>query len=200
MTTQAKTRPVQFTYEDYLLFPEDGKRHELLEGEHCVTPSPNEKHQRVSGRLFVRLFNFLAIKPLGRVYQAPFDVVLSELDVVQPDILFISTPRVAIITERNVQGSPDLVVEIASEATRRTDEIVKRKTYERFDIPEYWVVDPEVETVKVYRMTGSGYARQAELSAERSDALSTPLLPGLSIPLKEIFEQPIRDNLFRRKK
>lgn len=188
MATAAKTRSVKFTYEDYLLFPEDGRRHELMEGERFVTPSPNTKHQRVSVSLSAVLFSHLKRTGEGRVFTAPFDVILSDLDVVQPDILFVSASRASIITEKNVQGAPDLVVEIVSETTRKIDETTKRKLYERYGVSEYWIVDPELETVKVHRMTEQGCVRAAELSRESGDTLSTPLLPGLEIPLAEIFE------------
>ena len=188
MATAAKTRSVKFTYEDYLLFPEDGRRHEIMEGEHFVTPSPSTKHQRISLRLSTSLETFLRHNGLGQLFAAPFDVVLSDLDVVQPDLLFVSKARASIVTEKNVQGPPDLVVEIVSETTRKTDEIVKRKIYERHGVPEYWIVDPELETVKVYRMTDQGYVRAAELSRESGEGLSTPLLPGLTVPLTDIFE------------
>jgi len=179
---------VKFTYDDYLLFPDDGKRHELIDGEHHMTPSPSERHQRISLTIAHRIATHLDQHPTGRFYTAPFDVVLSTTDVVQPDLLFVSSARSSILTAQNVQGAPDLVVEILSEATRKTDEIIKRKLYERFGVPEYWIVDPELEIIKVYRITGQGYRRVAELSREADDALATPLLPDLSLPLSKIFE------------
>lgn len=179
---------VKFTYEDYLLFPDDGKRHEIIDGDHYVTPAPSTKHQRILGNLHSILWNFLKQHKIGEVFVAPYDVVLSDLDVVEPDLLFISTARSSIITEKNIQGAPDLVIEIISESTRKTDEIIKRKLYERHGIPEYWIVDPELETVKVYRMTDQGYTRAAELSLESNNILTTPLLADLRIPLSEIFE------------
>ena len=178
----------KFTYEDYLLFPDDGRRHELIDGEHFMTPAPTFKHQRVSSKLHKLLSVFVDERQLGFVLAAPFDVVLSDLDVVQPDLLFISTARSSLITEKNIHGAPDLVIEILSESTRKTDEIIKRKQYERFGVSEYWIVDPELETVKIYRLSNQGYARAAELSKEAADTLSTPLLPGLQIPLTAIFE------------
>jgi len=179
---------VKFTYEDYLLFPDDGRRHELIDGEHYVTPAPKTKHQRVSSQLHLLLGSFVREHRLGQVFTAPTDVVLSDLDVVQPDLLFVSSARASIITEPNIQGPPDLVIEILSETTRRTDEIIKRKLYERHGVSEYWIVDPELETVKVYRMTDQGYGRPVELSTEANDTLTAPLLPGLIIPLAAIFE------------
>ncbi|HEY3130560.1 MAG TPA: Uma2 family endonuclease [Acidobacteriota bacterium] len=178
---------VKFTYQDYLLFPDDGKRHELIDGEHFVTPSPIIKHQRISITLSTALKVFLKYNGLGEVFAAPCDVVLSEVDVVEPDLLVVLASHASIITEKNIQGAPDLVIEILSEGTRKTDEVIKRKLYERFGVGEYWIVDPELETIKIYRLTDKRFARQAELSREAGDALSTPLLPGLQIPLSEIF-------------
>lgn len=178
---------IKFTYEDFLLFPDDGKRHELIDGDHYRTPSPSTKHQRISRKLLTALEGFLNQHHSGEVFAAPYDVVLSDLDVVEPDLLFVSTARAAIITEKNIQGTPDLVVEILSESTRKADEVIKRKLYQRHGVPEYWVIDPELETVKVYRISDRSYARAAELSLEAGDRLTTPLLPGFQIPLSEIF-------------
>lgn len=105
----------------------------------------------------------------------------------EPDLLFVATSRASIITENNIQGPPDLVVEILSESTRRTDEIIKRKLYERYGVPEYWIVDPELNTVKVYRLIGERYDRVAELAEESGHELTTPLLPGLRISLAAVF-------------
>src|SRR5436305_1397584 len=86
---------VKLTYDDFVLFPDDGKRHELIDGEHYVTPSPNTKHQRVSRNLLVLIASWLAEHPIGEVFAAPFDVVFSPFDVVEPDLLFISKERAA---------------------------------------------------------------------------------------------------------
>lgn len=188
MATSPHSRAVKFTYEDYLLFPDDGKRHELIDGDHFMTPAPNTRHQITSSNLHRIMSSHVHQGRYGRVFSAPFDVVLSDQDVVEPDLLFVTTARVSIITEKNIQGAPDLVIEILSESTRKTDEIIKRKLYERFGVQEYWIVDPELETVKIYRLTDQGYARTAELSKESRDTLTTPLLPRLQIALAEIFE------------
>lgn len=177
----------KFTYQDYLLFPEDGKRHELMDGDHYVTPSPSTKHQRTFGRLFRLLSQHVEETGLGEVLAAPCDVVLSDVDVVQPDVLFVSSARSQIVTEKNIQGAPDLVVEIVSESTRRTDELTKRKLYEKFGVREYWVVDPVVESVKVYRLAEKGYARVGEYERETAASFHSPILPGLDIPLARIF-------------
>jgi Uma2 family endonuclease len=182
---------VKFTYDDFLTFPEDGQRHEIIDGEHYVTPSPNTKHQRVSGTLHVSLANYLAPHPRGEVFAAPFDVIFSELDVVEPDLIYISRERSSILTDAHVRGAPDLVVEILSPGTRKTDEVTKRKRYERFGVLEYWVVDPELETIKVYRRKDDRFVWVAELSVAAGDSLTTPLLPGFSVMLAEIFASPL---------
>jgi Uma2 family endonuclease len=176
------------TYEDYLLFPDDGKRHEIIEGDHYMTPAPRTKHQRVSGRLFVALSGFTASRRLGEVFAAPFDVVFSDENVVQPDLLFVSTPRAGIVTDDNIQGAPDLVVEIISETTRKKDEVTKRKLYERFGVAEYWIVDPELETVKIFTRTQQKFSRALELSKEENYVLTTEILPGFRLALTDIFE------------
>jgi Uma2 family endonuclease len=181
--------PVELTYEDYLHLPEDGKRHEIIDGKHYVSPTPPTRHQIVLVNLLHHLHPMVREHRLGRVLAAPVDVVLSDTDVVEPDLLYLSTAHLDRLTEANVQGAPDLVVEILSDSTRRTDEITKRRLYERWGVAEYWVVDPVIEAVKVYRRTGEGrYERAAELTLEAGDTLTTPLLPGLQIPLQAVFE------------
>jgi len=187
----AQSPSVKFTYDDFLNFPDDGRRHEIIDGEHVVTPSPNTKHQTVSMTLSGALTAYLTHHPVGAVFAAPLDVVFSDLDVVEPDLMYISRERAGVLTEQHVRGAPDLVVEILSPGTRRTDEITKRKLYERFGVAEYWVVDPELDLVKIYRRASNGFTRVAELTAEASDVLTTPLLPGFSIHLAEVFAPPL---------
>ena len=184
----ADIRPdLKLTYEDYLHFPDDGKRHEIIDGEHFVSAAPSTRHQRIVVRLTGYLLEAIRQGDRGELLLAPIDVVLSDADVVQPDLLFVAADQLEKITEPNVQGAPDLIVEVLSPSTRKTDEATKRKRYEVFGVREYWVVDPELDTVKVYRLDSKGFERAAELSAEAADRLTTPLLPGLTIPLAAIF-------------
>ena len=104
------TPSVKFTYEDFLHFPDDGKRHEIIDGEHYVTPSPHTKHQAVSSNLHGLLWAYLRQHPIGRVYAAPFDVVFSDRDIVEPDLLYISRERSTVLTDKHVRGAPDLAV------------------------------------------------------------------------------------------
>ena len=181
----------KLTYEDLLLLPEDGMRHELLAGEHVVTPAPNPRHQTVLQNLNRIVDAFVRERGLGKVFFAPVDVLLSNEDVVEPDLLYVSAGRLGMITERYLRGAPDLLVEVLSPTTRRRDEVTKRDRYERNGIPEYWIVDPEVETVKVYRRPAEGepYGRPLLLAARDGDRLETPLLPGLRIEVAAIFEE-----------
>jgi Uma2 family endonuclease len=179
---------VKLTYDDFLLFQDDGKRHELIEGEHYVTPSPDTTHQRVSGNLYWLLRSCLEEHPTGQVFYAPFDVVFSNFDVVEPDLLYISNVRAKILTSQHVKGTPDLVIEIGSPGTRKRDETIKRRLYERSGVLEYCVVDPELDILRVYRRSGNSFGRPHELSLEAGDALTTPLFPGREFPPAQIFK------------
>jgi len=181
-------RGVKLTYDDFVLFPDDGLRHELIDGEHYVTPSPNAKHQQIVVKLTLRVGNWVEQHDAGKLFVAPFDVVFSQIDVVEPDLLYMSKMRAdEILKAANVQGVPELVIEIGSPSTRRRDETVKRLLYERAGVSEYWVVDPELDVIRVYRREGERFARPAELSAEAGDVLTTTLLPGLALELVDIF-------------
>jgi Uma2 family endonuclease len=181
---------VKLTYDDFVLFPDDGKRHELIDGEHFVTPSPNRKHQRVSLNMALLIGNWLEQHPVGQIYYAPFDVIFSMFDVVEPDLLYLSNERAAhVLTDANVRGAPELIIEIGSKGTRKRDETIKRRLYERSGVSEYWVVDPEIDVVRVYRRSIEGFQRPAELRADAGDTHTTPLLEGLSLPLTRIFRQ-----------
>ena len=175
----------KLTYEDYLHFPDDGMQHEILDGEHWVTPAPSIRHQRVLTKLSARLTTFIDDHELGLILVAPTDVLLSVHDIVQPDILFVTNERLGAFTEQNLQGSPDLAIEILSPSTRRKDEQVKLERYERTGVQEYWIVDPWRNTVRIFRRQIKGFGPAEELTA--GDVLSTPLLPGLHLKLSRIF-------------
>jgi len=181
---------VKLTYDDFVHFPDDGKRHELIDGEHYVTPSPNVRHQRILGNLHLLIGNWLEAHPIGQVFVAPLDVVFSDVDVVEPDLLYLSNERAAqAITQLHVKGVPELVIEIASKGTRKRDETIKRRLYERSGVSEYWVIDPDIDVVRVYRRDGDRLGRPLELSREASDVLTSALLPGLELPLARIFRE-----------
>jgi len=179
----------RLTYEDFLRFPDDGRRHELIDGEHYVTPSPNTRHQRLVVRLTAALTTHLAAYPdRGEVFVAPFDVVFGHFDVVEPDLLFIAADQHEIVTEKHVRGAPALVVEVLSAGTRRADEKTKYRLFDRAGVREYWLIDPELDLVKVFRRDATGaFPRVAELAKDTGDTLTTPLLPAFSLPLDSYF-------------
>lgn len=179
--------PPKLTYADLLQLPEDLLRHELIDGEHYMSPAPALKHQYVVLNLARILSTYLREHRLGRVMIAPVDVVFSEHDVVEPDLLYVSNENADRLTERYVAGAPDLAVEVLSPSSRGIDRIKKRRLYETRGVPEYWIVDPLLETLEVYRTAPDGsLAHQTTLAA--GDTLATPLLIGLEISLREVFE------------
>jgi Uma2 family endonuclease len=181
---------VRLTYDDFLLFPDDGKRHELIDGEHYVTPSPNIRHQAILGNLYFLVRTWLEQHPVGRVFMAPLDVVFSDFDVVEPDLLFVSRERAPdILAVKHVTGAPDIVVEIGSPTTRKRDETIKRRLYERSGMFEYWVIDPDLEVVRICRNRDGRFERPVELRADSGEVLATPHLEGLEMALARIFAE-----------
>ncbi len=184
--------PVRLTYTDLCRLPDDGLRHELIDGEHYVTPAPTYRHQRVAMNVAGRLFMFLSEHRLGHVYMAPLDVLFSEQDVVEPDVLYLSEERLRGQQEdRYLTVTPDLVVEVLSPSTRHVDRGAKRRLYERQGVTEYWLIDPVLETVQVFRLQSGRFEVAADLARQPGTtpaALSTSLLPGLRLPLDDVFD------------
>lgn len=174
----------KLTYEDYLKTSED-ERYELLDGELFIPPAPGIAHQHVAMKLATRLDTFVEERKLGVVYFAPTDVVLSETHVVQPDLMFISSVRAGIVTSANIQGAPDLLVEIRSDSTAERDETRKRQLYAEYGVREYWLVDPEARTITVLLLGADGYAERATYT--EGQTLTSPVLEGFSALLDEIF-------------
>ena len=174
----------KLTYEDYAKTPDD-ERWELIDGELFRMPSPNISHQRTSRRLLFRLAPFVEDRNLGEVFDAPIDVVLSDTDTVQPDLLFISRERMEIVSPLNVRGAPDLVVEIHSPSTAQRDLTTKRALYARHGVREYWPIDPEARTVTVLLLDNGDFV---EIGVYREgDTVISPTLEGFSFRVEEIF-------------
>ncbi len=161
------------------------KRYELIGGEFFVVTSPNEHHQRISRELEYALLTYVKKNKSGFVYYAPFDVVFSDEDVVQPDIVFVSEERKNIIAKDNIQGPPDLIVEIISPKTGYRDRGIKRKLYCEYGVKEYWIVDPAEQTVEVLTFIENDYKTENIYPAD--GILYSPLLKGLEIDLNIIF-------------
>jgi Uma2 family endonuclease len=175
---------LRFTYEDYVLLPEDG-RYEVIDGELFLTPAPTPFHQLVKSRIERLLQDHVESAELGIVLDAPCDVVLSRFDVLQPDIFFVSAERRSVIGEKFISDAPDLVVEILSPGTRKRDRIFKAKRYARFGVREMWIADPDRKTVEVFVNNGDAFQREALYASE--GVLRSPLLPGLEVPLARVF-------------
>lgn len=169
-------------YEDYARLPDDGQRHEILDGQHCVTPAPSPLHQRVSKRLQRKLEDHFEARELGEVFDAPIDMILGRHDVAQPDILVVAEP--AEVSGREIEGPPLLAVEVLSPSTRRHDEETKLRRYAALGIPHYWTVDPEGRWIRCHRLEGGAY--RLVLTGEGDSAFTPPDWPELTIRLADL--------------
>jgi Uma2 family endonuclease len=176
---------LKFTYEDYCLLPED-QRYEVVDGELLLTPAPTTLHQLAKRRLVRILEDFGESTGLGSILDAPYDVVLSRYDVLQPDVLFVTTARKQVIGEKNIQGAPDLVVEVLSPSTEERDRVAKAKRYALFGVREMWLADPDAKTIEVFVNSAEGFRRTA-LYGEADTARSATVLPGLGFPVAPVF-------------
>ncbi len=178
---------IKLTVRSYMSIPEgDDKRYELIDGELILAPSPVTQHHRISSNLLRALDEFVESQSLGELFYAPMDVVLSDHDVFQPDILFISNNRLHIIGDRNIQGSPDLVIEILSPSTETRDRDIKLEQYLRFGVREYWLIDPQERTLEVLK-AGDTEFETVRVYPERTTAMS-PTLEGIQVEVDRLFE------------
>jgi Uma2 family endonuclease len=173
----------KLTYADYEKIPADGFRHEIIGGDEFMTPAPNLDHQRVVVKLTTLLENHVAGRKLGGIYVAPTDVLLSKHDIVEPDVIFISEKRKSILGEKNIEGAPDLVIEVLSPSTQAEDRGPKLALYERSGIAEYWIVDPPSKTVEIREF---GTTRRTRVYKE-GQSFESSLLPGLVVKLSDVF-------------
>ncbi|MCL5283966.1 MAG: Uma2 family endonuclease [Armatimonadetes bacterium] len=184
MSTATK---IKHSYDDLQRLPDDNQRHELINGDLIMTPAPNVAHQQAVGNLHAGLHHFITDNRLGNVYTAPLDVVFSSDNVVEPDILFISKGRADILTPNNVQGAPDLIVEVLSPNTEENDRQIKFRLYEQFGASEYWIVDPSALMIEVYSLAGERYERLGRFSGE--EMIQSKVLIGFECQTSEVFEQ-----------
>ena len=178
---------VRLTVQDYLNIPEeDENRYELINGELYMAPAPSWEHQESSGNLYSILRAFVLANLLGRVVYSPIDMFLSDGDVFQPDIVFISNERLGIIHSDGIHGAPDLVIEVLSPGTERIDRTLKSERYEMFDVSEYWQANPIAKTILVLRARDGAFERVGLFT--EGMPLETPLLPGLRVDVSEVFD------------
>ncbi|SHE79793.1 Endonuclease, Uma2 family (restriction endonuclease fold) [Fodinibius roseus] len=184
MTTKEKL----VTYDDYRKLPDDGKRYEIIRGELLMTPAPSTNHQRVLGKLFISLNNYVEENNLGEVLVAPVDIIFSMTDVVQPDLIFVSREREEIITKKNIVDAPDLVVEIISEHTEAIDRNRKKALYERYKVREYWIVDPEERQIMQYVFEEGAFKLQANTRTEDAGKIISAAVTDFTLRLKDVFK------------
>ena len=175
---------VRLTYQDYANTPDD-ERYELIDGELIMSESPIIAHQDNRMELGYRIQVFVKTNDAGIVYLPDTDVVLSDTDVVQPDIMFISKERQHIIGEANIQGAPDLVVEILSPSTARRDWGVKRELYAKHGVKEYWIADPANKTVWVMLLKDG--VLEIQQTCHPGDTIASSVLAGFTVKVDDIF-------------
>ncbi len=178
-----RVRPL-LTYRHLTQLPDDGKRYEILEGDLVVSPSPNRTHQRCVWRL-IAFFQQGENRGYGQGYAAPFDVVFDDFTVTEPDVFFIRTDRLSIVTESHVQGPPDLIVEVLSPSTRIRDQEIKAHLYAHFGVGTYWVVDPDIKTLTIYQLAPGGYEMLASFNGEQ--VVHSALFPDVALTVRDIF-------------
>lgn len=174
----------RYTYADYCRLPE-GSPYQLIGGELVMTPSPTPYHQMVSMKLELKMAGYVLEKGLGIVLYAPLDVCLGETETYQPDIIFISNERLAIIEEKCIKGAPDLVVEILSPGTAYYDLRRKYKVYEKEGVREYWIIDPGNKGVQVFCLREGKFALDQEIEQEGS--VKSRVITGFQIQAENIF-------------
>lgn len=174
----------KYTIEDYMKTPDD-VRYELIEGELLMTPSPLTRHQRAVGKFFVRLDNYVSIHGVGEVFVSPYDVVLDNENVFEPDVIFVSKENSPIITEANIKGAPDMVIEVLSPSTSKRDLINKKRIYAKYGVKEYWIADPQEKTVDLFILNDKQFDLKKRYA--KDDVIESVILNGLQIPLKEVF-------------
>jgi Uma2 family endonuclease len=180
-----KEQPV--TYEIYAAMPDDGQRYEIIDGSmEMMSPGPSTKHQDVSGELEFVLKQ--SCKSDYKIYHAPLDVIFSETNVLQPDILMIHRSRLHLVTDRGIEGPPDLVVEILSPGSRNRDKVIKMRTYAKHGVQEYWIVDTESRTMEQYRL-GGGEFYELQSLFEGDDTVISDKLPCISFVVSDIFRE-----------
>ncbi|OFW09534.1 MAG: hypothetical protein A3G20_02960 [Acidobacteria bacterium RIFCSPLOWO2_12_FULL_59_11] len=180
-----KSTATKMTYDQYCLLPEDGNQYEVFDGELVKTPSPSSRHQKIVQKLLYRLSAYLEAHALGEVFVAPLDTIFDQYTVLQPDILFVSRERVAEVVKERIEGSPDLVVEILSPSTFYKDLRRKMAVYSQFKVQEYWIVDPEKQTIELYQRSGEGLQLARQFASQ--ETFQSPLLMGFQLSVGSIF-------------
>jgi Uma2 family endonuclease len=176
---------VVLTYQDFAALPADRRRYELHEGELSMTAAPVPDHQHVVLELAVVLREFVNQRQLGKVFISPIDCILSDITVVEPDIVYLATDRLAAVSSRGIEGPPTLAVEILSPSTAHVDRGVKLQLYARHRVPYYWIVDLGGHAIEAYALRGEAYELAAR--AEGSQTAALPPFPDLQLDVTTLW-------------
>jgi Uma2 family endonuclease len=179
------TVQVVLTYQDYETLPNDGRRYEIHAGELSVTPAPGPLHQETLGNLYVSLRDHVVRRGLGKMLLAPLDVILADVTVVQPDLIFVARDRASLLTSRGVEGAPTLVVEILSASTVQIDRHAKLQLYARHGVPYYWMLDPATRVAEAFELVEGRY--RLAVRGAGDEALSAPPFPDLVVSLSSLW-------------
>ena len=175
----------EWTYEDYLHLPDDGLRYEVIGGNLYMSPAPRPKHQKILLKLIAVLYDFVYGQELGEIYHAPIDVILPEQAApVQPDLLYIPHANLEIVGETNIEGTPDLIVEVLSPGNATHDQITKFQAYAQSGVKEYWIVDGEAGVIDVFVLRGRAYAPLGRFTAD--EIVASEVLPALQVKVSDI--------------
>jgi Uma2 family endonuclease len=178
-------KPPPLTVHDYREMPEGGPRYQLVDGDLHMSPSPNLFHQRVSRNIGHVLITYLEGNPIGEVFNAPLDVFLTETNVFQPDLLFVSKKNLHLLKKDGVHGAPDLIIEILSPSSSRLDLGSKKRVYARCGVLEFWAVHPQQRKVVVYDLRKS--ETKPASTWREGDHFECKLLPGLQFEVAKFF-------------
>lgn len=173
----------KYTYREFQLFPSDGNRHEIIDGDHYMNPAPSLRHQTVSRRLQYQWYTQLELPGKGQVFDAPTDVELALHDIVEPDLIVVLKEKYQLLTPKRIRGVPDLVIEILSPSNPDHDRILKLEMYGRVQLPEYWIVDPEEDFVEVYTLDD----RKLMIQGTFRDLLRPLTIPDVTIDLQQVW-------------
>ena len=171
------------TYADLELFPDDGLRREIIDGELFVTAAPALRHQRAVARLTAIFLAYIDAHG-GDAFPAPTDVYLADDTVVEPDVVLVLAANLDRLEEKFVRSAPDLVVEVSSPSTRRVDLVRKREAYERFGIAEYWFVDLDGDRIEQFILADGRYGSPTVI--ERGGIVRSHVAAGLTVEVVDV--------------
>ena len=175
----------KITYADYLKI-DDNNRYEIFNGELLMVPAPSTDHQAISRNIGSLIWSFVKQKVIGKVFNAPVDVVFDDDEVFQPDIVFIKSENQHIIRKSAIKGIPDLIVEIVSPSSAFYDMVEKKEVYGKYGVKEYWLVFPDEKVIEIFTLEKGGYREFCK--SKKKGTVKSNVLEGLEIDSKDVFE------------